>query len=177
MIYSGNFTVVLDSCVLYPAPMRDLLLSIAQQGLYKTKWSKRIHKEWSDNLLENRPDLKRSQINKTIKAMDSAFPAATTEGFEFLIPTLQLPDENDRHVLACAIKSGADLIITNNIKDFPKSKLKQHDLEAQQPDDFVSNLIDLDHISVCLAIEKMLLRLKNPPMTKTQLFNVFKTKD
>lgn len=76
MIYSARPSVVLDACVLYPAPIRDLLLSLAAVGLFEAKWSEIIQEEWSRNLLKNRSDLKKEQLNETIKAMNTAFPDA-----------------------------------------------------------------------------------------------------
>lgn len=98
---------------------------------------KTIHNEWIKNLLENRKDLKKSQLNRTVKAMQTAFPDANTTGFEDLIPALSLPDKDDRHVLACAIRCNAELIVTANIKDFPKKELSKYEKNAQTPDDFI----------------------------------------
>lgn len=121
MIYSSNFTVVLDACVLYPAPLRDLLLSLAHHEVYKPKWSKEIQEEWSRNLLMNRPDLKKEQLQTTIEAMNIAFPDAEVTKYSSLISVVTLPDPNDRHVLAAAIRSKADVIVTYNLKHFPKA--------------------------------------------------------
>jgi len=115
MIHSPKFTVVIDACVLYPAPIRDILLSMASEGLLKPKWSDTIQDEWTRNLLINRKDLNKKQLDGTIQAMNNAFPDSTVENFEELIPSLSLPDEDDRHVLACAIKCKADLITTFNL--------------------------------------------------------------
>ncbi|MGB0930642.1 MAG: hypothetical protein ACPGVB_07695 [Chitinophagales bacterium] len=76
MIFSTRFNVVLDACVLYPAPIRDLLLNLAEQGLYSPKWSEIIQEEWLRNLLLNRPDLKRRKLSRTVRAMNNAFPDA-----------------------------------------------------------------------------------------------------
>jgi hypothetical protein len=101
---------LLDSCVLYPARHRDLLLSLAAAGLFRPIWSNIIHEEWITNLLANRPDLTRAQLEAARGAMDRAFPAASVSGFESLIPALSLPDPGDRHVLAAAIHARAELI-------------------------------------------------------------------
>ena len=117
MIHSPSFTVVLDACVLYPAPIRDILLSLAAEGLFTAKWSDIIQDEWLRNLLKNRTDLKKVQLNQTIKAMNLAFPDANVENFEELIPIIKLKDKDDRHVVACAIRCNADLILTFNTKE------------------------------------------------------------
>lgn len=142
MIRSTGFTVVLDACVLYPAPIRDILLSLAAEDLFKAKWSEIIQDEWLRNLLKNRPDLKKEQLIQTVKAMNFAFPEANVENFEELIPSLKLPDKEDRHVLACAIRCHADLI---------------------------SNVIDINPESACRGFHKMVKRLVNPKKTKHEI--------
>jgi predicted nucleic acid-binding protein len=169
MIHSPKFGVVLDACVLYPAPIRDLLLSLAAEGLFKPKWSEKIQEEWVRNLLANRKDLKSNQLRQTINAMNRAFPDANIENYEDLITGLSLPDKDDRHVLACAIKSGVDSIMTFNLKDFPKSEVRKYDIEVQSPDEMVSILIGLSPKISCYAFSKMVERLKKPPKTKMEV--------
>jgi predicted nucleic acid-binding protein len=169
MIHSSKFSVVLDACVLYPAPVRDILLSLAAEGLFKPKWTQEIQNEWVKNLLKNRTDLNESSLDYTINAMNNAFPDANVTHYESLIPALILPDLNDRHVLACAIRSKADLITTFNLKDFPKHQLKHFDLDVQHPDELISNLVELNEINSCLAFSKMVDRLKNPTKSVDQV--------
>jgi len=163
MIYSPNFIAVLDACVLYPAPVRDLLLSLAENGLYKPKWSEEIQVEWSRNLLVNRPDLQKEQLQMTIEAMNIAFPDSNIDKYSSLISGIILPDPNDRHVVAAAIRAKADVIVTYNLKDFPKSIEEEYDIEIQHPDAFLSNVYDLHPEKVIEAFKKMVKRLKNPP--------------
>ena len=106
----------MDACVLYPAPVRDVLLSFAAEGLFHAKWSDIIQDEWVSNLLKNRSDLKKEQLDQTVHAMNLAFPDATVKNFESLISGINIPDKDDRHIVACAIKCNADLIVTFNIK-------------------------------------------------------------
>lgn len=169
MIHSPKFTVVIDACVLYPAPIRDILLSMASEGLLKPKWSKTIQDEWTRNLLINRRDLNKEQLDATIQAMNTAFPDSTIEHFEELIPGLSLPDEDDRHVLACAIKCKADLITTFNLKHFPSKIIEKFDIQIQNPDELICNIIDLNEKIACKAFTKMVNRLKNPAKTKSEV--------
>lgn len=169
MIHSPKFTVVLDACVLYPAPIRDILLSLAAEGLFTAKWSDIIQEEWLRNLLINRNDLKKEQLTKTIEAMNLAFPDANVENFEDLIPSIKLSDKDDRHVVACAIRCNADLIVTFNVKDFPTKELSKYDIEIQKPDELISNLIDINPKLACKAFNKMVKRLKNPKKTKDEV--------
>lgn len=99
MIHSPRYTVVLDACVLYPAPIRDILLSLAAEGLFKAKWSDMIQDEWLRNLLKNRTDLKKEQLNQTVNAMNLAFPDANVENFKELIPSLKLCTFNIKRYL------------------------------------------------------------------------------
>jgi len=160
-----NRVAVLDACVLYPAPVRDFLLSIADIGLYEPKWTSEIQDEWSRNLLVNRPDLNKNQLDMTIKAMNIAFPFANVENYSSFISGITLPDPNDRHVVAAAIQSKADMIITYNIKDFPTSVLENYSIEIKHPDVFFTYLFDLQPEKVTEAFRKMVKRLKNPKKT------------
>lgn len=166
--------VVLDACVLYPAPIRDLLLHLAAEDLYLPKWSKRIHEEWIRNLLANRPDLKKTHLNRTQKLMDNAFPEAIVKNFSDLEKKLSLPDPDDNHVLAAAIKSRSTKIITFNLKDFPSKKLTPHHIKAIHPDSFIISLIQSDEEKVRRAFLNQVANLKNPPMTDDEVLNVLK---
>ena len=124
---------MLDACVLYPAPLRDLLLSLAAAGLYRAKWSQQIHDEWTRNLLENRRDLDPERLRTTCTRMNTAVPDSLVTGYEDLIDSLQLPDPDDRHVLAVAIRPDADAIITFNQRDFDESELAKYDVYTEHP--------------------------------------------
>lgn len=90
-------------------------------GRFRARWSLQIHEEWKRNLLINRPDLTREQVDRTSTAMDQAIPDGLITGYEALIDGLCLPDPNDRHVLAAAIRCNASVIVTSNEKNFPPS--------------------------------------------------------
>lgn len=172
MIRYRQLIVVLDACVLYPAPVRDILLSLASEGLFIPRWSSKIQEEWVNNLLKNRKDLSRNSLASTVRAMNDAFPTANVTDFEDLISTIYLPDNDDRHVLACAIKSSASLIVTFNTKDFIKSELNKYGIRVLNPDDLISDFTDSDLAVCCLAFKKMVKRLKKPPMTKDQVLSI-----
>ena len=112
------FTVVLDACVLYSAPLRDLLLSVAETGLYRPRWTEAINDEWTKSLKAKFPE-KSDKIDRTRLLVDRSVPDCLITGYESLIPSLSLPDENDRHVFAAAICGRADVIVTTNVRDFP----------------------------------------------------------
>lgn len=158
----SRFTVVYDANVLYPAPLRDLLMRLAATGLFRARWTDRIHDEWMRNVLKNRPDLDPSKLDATRQNMDSNCHDCLITNYEVFIDHLQLPDVDDRHVLAAAIRCGADAIITFNLNDFPVTELEKYGIEAIHPDDFVINNFDLNCAKVLEAVRKQRASLKNP---------------
>ncbi|RKZ08858.1 PIN domain-containing protein [bacterium] len=160
----SSYTAVYDACVLYPAPLRDFLLRLAMTGLFRARWTDDIHEEWITALLRNRPDLARKQLERTRTLMDQHVLGCKVSGYQSLISSLHLPDPDDRHVLAAAIRTRAHVIVTFNTKDFPDEELSQYGIEAQTPDVFARHLIDLSRPIVSRAAHEQRLALKNPPM-------------
>ena len=160
----SNLKVVYDACVLYSAPLRDLLMELALTGLFRARWTNEIHDEWMRNVLKQRPDLTRKQLERTKNLMNAHGLDCLVEGYDHLISTLMLPDEHDRHVLAAAIKSSASLIITYNLKDFPMSQTKKHGIKAIHPDDFVTQVFLTNPKKVNETLLKHRHSLKNPPV-------------
>ncbi|MFI0348470.1 MAG: PIN domain-containing protein [Chthoniobacterales bacterium] len=158
----ASSTVIYDACVLYPSALRDFLIQLAMTDLFKARWTDLIHDEWIRNLLKNRPDLTSDRLHKTRKLMNSTVSGCLVDGYENLIKSVKLPDENDRHVLAAAIHSDADIIVTFNLKDFPTEVLREYKIRALHPDDFILGLFDLDSLVVCRAAQQHRERLKNP---------------
>ncbi len=165
----ANFTALYDANVLYPATLRDLLMRLALTDLYRAKWSNDIHDEWMRNLLAKRPNLNREDLERTRDLMNSHVRDCLATGYENLIPALELPDPDDRHVLAAAIVSHADVIVTFNLRDFPANTLDAYGIEAQHPDEFVMHLVDLDETAVLQAVKRQLAALRNPPVTPEML--------
>lgn len=162
------YAVVYDACVLYPAPVRDLLVQLATANLFRAHWTDAIHEEWIGNVLKNRPDLTRQQMERTRALMDSAVMDCLVSGYEYLIPVAHLPDADDRHILAAAIHAKADAVVTYNLRDFPSDILAKHDLEAIHPDDFINFQIDLNESAVVMAAQRCRARLKSPPRTAAE---------
>jgi predicted nucleic acid-binding protein len=113
-----TITAVYDSCVLYPAPLRDLLMHLAVVEVVRARWTDEIHQEWIRSVLEDRPDITRTQLERTRALMNAHAEDSLVKGYENVIPALALPDPDDRHVLAAAIHSQADVIVTYNLRDF-----------------------------------------------------------
>ena len=158
----ASLTVIYDACVLYPSALRDFLIQLAMTDLFKARWTNLIHDEWIRNLLKNRPDLTRDRLQKTRQLMNSTVRDCLVEGYENLIESVKLPDKNDRHVLAAAFHSDADIIVTFNLKDFPIKVLREYKIRALHPDDFVLSLFDIDSAAICKAAQQHRKRLKNP---------------
>ncbi len=163
---SSNFTVVYDACVLYPVMLRDVLLTLATKHLFRAKWTEDIHDEWIAAVSTSNPSIDRSKLSRVRTLMDRAVPDALIERSKYvdLVPTLLLPDPKDRHVLAAAIVSGAEQIVTFNLADFPAAALSHYEVAAIHPDDFVFSLLDLDTERVCAALVEVQERLKAPPI-------------
>lgn len=174
MIQATRPVALLDACVLYPASVRDLLLHLADAGLYTPKWTDRIHDEWTRNLLLNRPDLTAGQLQRTTGAMNGAFPDATVQKYEALIRSIDLPDPDDCHILAAAIRGQAQVIVTANLKDFPNDYLSQFDIEAQHPDGFINNLLELSPAEALRAFQTQVANLRNPPKTAQEVIQTLR---
>ena len=169
----ANFTALFDACVLYPAPLRDLLLSVALTDQFRAKWTQEIEDEWIRNLRLNRPDLDPAHLQRTVDLMRQAVPDCLVESYQDLIPSLVLPDENDRHVLAAAIKCQADVIVTFNLRDFPDHAVQPFEIDVQTPDIFLSHLFELNTPLFCGAIRQQRERLRRPPMAIDDLLETF----
>lgn len=158
-----TYTALLDANVLYPAPIRDVLLQLAVMDVYRAKWTAQIHEEWMTALLRNEPHRNPASLERTRALMDSNTRDCLIDGYAHLIPSLTLPDEDDRHVLAAAIVGRCDAIVTQNLKDFPEEVLAPLGIEAQHPDEFLCNQFSLSQGAFCTAVRKVRLRLKHPP--------------
>lgn len=130
---------VLDACVLYPPVLRDLLLGMAEAGLYEPKWSERILEEWARAVVKLGPGAE-VQARGVAVLMREVFPRAMVPPAPGVEARLVLPDPNDAHVLAVAIASGADAIVTFNAADFPRHVLAGEGVARRDPDGFLWEL-------------------------------------
>ena len=159
----ARLTALLDANVLYPAGLRDLLLRLADRYLFAPLWSADIHAQWTGSLLADRPDIDLNVLDRTRAVMDQHFPDVLVTGYEVLVSELDLPDADDRHVLAAAIHGRADVVVTANLRDFPASRLAPHAIVAQHPDTFVADLFEVDPEGVLAAVRGHRAALRNPP--------------
>lgn len=154
---------MLDACVLYPAPLRDLRMHLAVAELFRPRWSDAVHDEWIRSVLRDRPDLRHEQLKRTRALMNAHVLDCVVTGFESLIAGLELPDPADRHVLAAAIVAGAESILTWNTKDFPQEALVPYRLTTRQPDEYLHSLLLARPQEFCNAVNRHRLSLKSPP--------------
>ncbi len=159
---------LLDANVLYPARLRDLLVRLAIAGLYQARWSEQILDECFENLIADRPDLSAEHLHRTRDLLTIALPDAVVTEHEDLVATLDLPDPDDRHVLAAALAAGAEFLVTANLADFPAESMPAG-AAALSPDDFVLKLIHADPEAVAAVVDDQAAALRNPPMTTTEL--------
>ena len=153
--------VLLDANILYPAPVRDIFRQLAASDVFQAKWTEDIHREWIEALLRNEPYRDRAALQRTRDLMDRATRDCLVAGYE----TLDLPDPDDRHVLAAAIAGHCDAIVTSNLRHFPNAILKPLGIEVRHPDEFLRDRLDLTPDTFCKAIRKVRGRLKQPPFT------------
>lgn len=166
----ASFIVVYDACVLYPASIRDLVVELARAGLLRAKWTTRIHAEWINAVIRERPELDRARLEHAAQLMNVAVLDCLVTGFESLEDGFAaLPDPDDRHVLAAAVHCGAQEIVTFNLRDFPGAVLRPYGIRAVHPDEFVEHLLDLNPEAVCEAIRRIRRRLVNPPQSAEQI--------
>lgn len=169
MIHSVKFTAVLDTNVIYPVIIRDLLFWFAHYDLYTPKWSHHIFDEWKDVM--QRKGVSPEESEKRVQKANLAFPDALVQNYENLIDHLELPDEKDRHVLAAAIKTNAHVIVSNNIKDFPEVVLDCYGLKIKTADDFLTDIIDLNPETAIKAFKEMVLNKKSPDWDEYEVLN------
>lgn len=166
------FTVIYDACVLYPAPLRDLLIRLGTTGLFRARWTNEILDEVFRNIIKNRPDLDLERLGRTRDLMNCSIRDVLVDNYNDLIDGLTLPDPDDRHVLAAAIRCDAQVIVTWNTKDFPNEKLSPYNIEAQDPDEFILNVIDLKPTAVSQAVERQAAGLKHPPRSPDDILDL-----
>jgi hypothetical protein len=162
-------TVLCDANVLYPAPLRDLLVRLAISGVIRARWTEHIHEEWMRSVLADRPDLTQAQLERTRALMDAAVQDCLIRDYEHRMEELELPDPEDRHVLAAAIVGGVQRILTFNTKDFPAAVVAPFGNDVQDPDSFVLELLEAQREGLLEALRQQRSALRKPPLGAEQL--------
>jgi hypothetical protein len=133
---------VFDACILYPFHLRNIIVQAAVDRLVEARWTDAIHDEWIRNLLAAAPGIPTARLQNTRRLMNEALPTATVNGYQEHIPIVNLPDPNDRHVVAAGIAASASVILTWNLRHFPAKELKRFGLRKETPDAFLCGLYD-----------------------------------
>lgn len=156
------FAAVLDACVMVPVVLCDTLLRLAEEQLYRPIWSDRILNEATDAILRIHPEIDGSAISRRVIYMNEAFPGARVQAFAQIEVGLQLPDPDDRHVVAAALRARADAIVTANLRDFPVDTMRSLELEVISPDDFLMSQLDMRSAVVMEALSAQAAATRNP---------------
>jgi len=162
----ARFKVVLDANVLYPFSLRDTLLRAASEGLFQLYWSDQILEEARRSLV-NSGRMTDERATRLRAVMGEAFPEAMVTGHEPLIAAMK-NDEKDKHVVAAAVKAGAQVIVTNNLKHFRELP---EGIEAQSPDNFLCNVFDLDPDGMVEILREQAAALKKPKRSFEELLD------
>lgn len=170
--YADRFAALIDANVLACAMRRNIVLSLAEVGLFRPRWSDKIMDETAGAIAKITSG--GADTVKQRSAMERAFPEACVTGYAGLEAGLVLPDPYDRHVLAAAITTSAQVIVTDNLKDFPSDTLAPFDIDAISADEFISAAIELDRLTAIAALRKMRERFKNPAMDAEALLQRIK---
>lgn len=162
----AQFQVIYDTCVLVPAPLRDLLLRVAEAGLVRASMSDDILDELERVLMRDF-DVPEAAAESLRRAVERTFSDSVIERQRYvdLVGANGLPDEDDEHVMAAARTVGAQVIVTTNLKDFPATVAEVYGVEVLHPDDFALDLVDLYPVKIARIIEEQAAALRNPPMT------------
>lgn len=145
--------VVLDACVLVPTATREILFEIARRGAFRPRWSAQIEAEWRAAAAKRGGAVEAAFAEGDMALARSRFPEGVVEGWETVAETLSLPDWNDRHVLAAAIVAEANLLVTDNLRDFPRRTLAAHGIAREAADPFLWRLVGDAPAAVSAALE------------------------
>lgn len=156
------FAVVLDACVMVPIALCDTLLRLAEEQLFRPIWSDRIFDEATGAIAAIHPEIDGSAIKRRFAYMNEAFPGDRVQDFAQIEAGLQLPDPDDRHVVAAALRARADAIVTANLRDFPVETMRSLELEVISADDFLMSQLDMRNAVVLGALLEQATATRNP---------------
>lgn len=164
-LFADRFTVVLDTNVLVGALMRNMILSLAEAGLFRPRWSETTPcEEFERTLLRIAPAFTPENAASRRARIEQAFPEGLVVVDTALMAALRLPDPDDRHVLAAAIQARAALIVTENLRDFPLDCLAAHEIKAIGADDFLADCMDLAGPEAIAVLRRMRARFRRPEL-------------
>ncbi|MEU4014875.1 PIN domain-containing protein [Microbacterium sp. NPDC028030] len=167
----ARFAAFLDACVIVPLAPCDTMLRMADAGAFRPLWSQKVLDEALSALERIHPDADPSRFRSRFRSMNEAFDDALVEGWESLVAGIELPDPDDAHVVAAALLGRADVIVTENVKDFPDSVLTPLGLEAIRTDEFLLDQFDLSPGATCRIVKEQSAAMRRPPVEISQLLD------
>lgn len=156
--------VFIDANVFVHVWTFDVLLSAADTGMLEPRWSEDVCQEVERAFSEVRPNSV-GQARAMIAAANRAYPDAMVRGYDYRITDIELPDKEDRHVLAAAVESGCDAVVTYNLRDFPQDVLTPYSIEALHPDDLLMRMVETDPSAIRKTMRDLMRAKIHPPRT------------
>ncbi|MDP9027043.1 MAG: PIN domain-containing protein [Actinomycetota bacterium] len=157
-----SFPAFLDTCTIFGAAINDFVLDLAERGTFRPLCSEHVLAELERSLV--RRGIDPDAVAYRIGAMRTAFPDANVTGYEDLISQMTC-DDDDRHVLAAAVRANAEVIVTFNLKHFPQSSVEPYQISTVHPDDFLLDQLDLYPQATLQSLEDTSGRYEKPAMT------------
>jgi predicted nucleic acid-binding protein len=173
-VFANRYTAFIDACALAGALQRNLILTLAEAEFLRVRWSEKVLDETQTAIeaivaKKGDPDPARAAI-RARGAMEQAFEDAIVEDFEdFLAACAVLPDQKDAHVLAAALKTKANVLVTENLKHFPSEQFAAFGLDVRTTDEFIADTIMLDEGRAVPAVRRMRERFLKPTLTADEL--------
>ncbi len=166
-----SYVALLDTNAIWPFALRDTILRAAERKLFSPSWSQQILDELVRSLTLKRPDLTAKQIQHLVSEMTIHFPEALVENYQDLIPVMRNHEE-DRHVLAAAVRKGAAVVVTNNVTHFPPEACEAYNIDIQTPDEFLCHLWHLSPEEMADILVQQAADLRYPPCTVDDVLEV-----
>lgn len=166
----------LDSCVLYPFSVRDILMEFAVRGLFQAKWSSQVRQQVIRNIEEKNPATK-GKLNRTFDLMEKAIPDFEAEPSKDSIESVanSKTHSEDQEILAAAISGDCTHLVTANLKDFDIGFASANGVAIVHPDVFLSSLILHDSDTAKAALDAVIRRWTNQPVTRDQYLEALRT--
>ncbi|MEV8371278.1 PIN domain-containing protein [Kribbella sp. NPDC056861] len=164
-------TAFLDANIVRGQLTTDIMLSLAAERLYRPKWSPEVQAEAVRN---KPPGVSEQAVSGRFAQMNKVFAAANTTGYEGLTPQMRA-DEKDKHVLAAAVHSKADVLVTENTKDFDPPTSGPHAMKVERTSEFLTRVLEDNPDKVVKALQKMVDRNRWAPQTMPELIDKMAT--
>jgi hypothetical protein len=177
--FANRYTAFVDACVLAKSLPRNLMLNLAEAEFFRVRWSHPVMDETQraiERMQAKRPDAAKRAARARAE-MERAFEDAMVEGFDSVLPICAvLPDQNDAHVLAGAIKTRADVLVTDNLKHFPEEVLATFNIDVLSDDSFIADTVTLNEGLAVAVIGRMRQNCRHPPLTAEKLLRTMEAR-